>query len=48
VIAKLKRWLTELWLKANFEWAKAGEIQKRIDDTRAEQFAKYDRIRWHI
>jgi hypothetical protein len=42
------RWLSDVWIKLNIEWAKAGEMQRRIDDMKAEHRAKYECGRWHL
>jgi len=45
---KLFVYIKAVWIKANFMWAEAGEIQRRVDEARAEHFAKYGHFRWRI
>ncbi len=37
-----------LWIKASVAWARAAEIQRRIDEARAEQIRKFGNVRRDI
>lgn len=48
IFQKSSSFIKTLWSKFKSDWDEAGEIQSRIDATRAREIHKYDCFRWHI
>ena len=43
----LKARISSLWLRFNLAWAEAGDIQRRLDEARAEHIRRYG-IPWRF